>query len=222
MRAAWITSLAALVATAIVGRETCIADPPKKPVDIAALTADMHEYIAREVAAGFESADEIEKAAIEIYTDEAPSDVVAPLARRLTKQLIDEHLAAQADWPAVTDCDRLDWAFADLEKAGIVARQNFSCCGTCGVAEIDDEIKQRQKKGGQLFGYAFYHVQDTENAVDGGGLYLNYGATEDGEAAALAIGKEIVKTLNEFELKTEWNGSWDTRILVRVDWKRRR
>jgi len=37
-------------------------------------------------------------------------------------------LDAQREWPSVTDCDRLDRAFADLNGRGIVARQNFACC----------------------------------------------------------------------------------------------
>lgn len=197
-------------------------DAPSPAADLKRLTAEIREYVARQVAAGFDSADEIVNSAVEVYSDDQPPDVLRPIAQRLTTQLVNEHVAAQANWPAVTDCDRLDRAFAELEASGIVARQNFSCCGNCGVAEIADEIHSEQETGKRIRGYTFYHMQDTENAADGGGLYLNYGAVEDGEAAALNVANEIVEALNRHGLKTNWSGTWQQRIGVSLDWKRRR
>ena len=132
------------------------------------------------------------------------------------------HAKAEASWPQFTHCDRLDAAFAALERKGIVARQNFSCCGTCGSTEIWDEMDGARDAGMPVRGYAFYHMQDTERAVDGDGLYLNYGAVEDGEAAALAIGRAIVEGIEAHGLRTDWNGKWSQRIGVSLDWKRRR
>lgn len=128
----------------------------------------------------------------------------------------------QASWPTPTDCDRLDAAFAALEQGGIVCRQHFSCCGTCGAAEIWDEIDTARGAGLDVRGYAFYHVQDTEAAVEGYGLYLNYGAVEDDEAPALAIAHEIVTTLEQHGLRVHWDGQWSRRISISLDWKRRR
>ena len=71
-------------------------------------------------------------------------------------------------------------------------------------------------------GYAFYHMQDTERATEGGSLYLNYGACEEGEAAALQVARDIVTRLEAHGLRTDWDGSWDQRIGVALDWKRRR
>jgi hypothetical protein len=65
-------------------------------------------------------------------------------------------------------------------------------------------------------------MQDTERAAEGDGLYLNYGACEDGEEAALAVANDIVTQLTAHGLRTEWNGSWNQRIAVSLDWKRRR
>ena len=47
----------------------------------------------------------------------------------------------QATWPALTDYDRLKAALDTLETEGIVTRENFTCCGTCGAAEIGAEIE---------------------------------------------------------------------------------
>ena len=130
--------------------------------------------------------------------------------------------AAQASWPAETDCDRLDRAFAELEQQGIVARQNFSDCGTCGVAEIPDEIKAAEKSGRKVRGYVFYHMQDTESAAGGHGLYLNYGSIHSDDSASLKVAGEVVEALKRHRLKTEWNGTIEQRIGVKLDWKRRR
>lgn len=77
------------------------------------------------------------------------------------------------------------------------------------------------KSGTRVRGYVFYHMQDTESAVEGGGLYLNYGAIQDGEAAAIGIGKEIAASLRQQGLQVE-DETWAKRIGVRLDWKRRR
>jgi hypothetical protein len=130
-------------------------------------------------------------------------------------------LAAQKEWPAVTDCDLLERAFGELERAGIVARQNFSCCGNCGSVEILGEMSKAQCGRARVRGYTFYHTQDTDSAADGYGLLLNYGAIERTEEAGVRIGHEIVDALQRHGLKTEWDGSWSKRIAVKLDWKRR-
>ncbi|HEU4968451.1 DUF6891 domain-containing protein [Sphingomonas sp.] len=143
-------------------------------------------------------------------------------AQRLLRDALAEHSMAQRNWPDRTDCDRLDDAFAALEADGIISRQNFTCCGTCGSAEIWDEMKAIEEAGGAVRGYAFYHMQDTESAAEGHGLYLNYGACEEGEHAALAIARDIVAHLEDHGLDCHWNGEWGKRIAVALDWKRRR
>ena len=70
-------------------------------------------------------------------------------------------------------------------------------------------------------GYTFYHMQGTESAVAGYGLYLYYGAVEEGEGPALRIANEIVDALQRHGLKTEWDGTWSNAIKVQLDWKRR-
>jgi hypothetical protein len=64
-------------------------------------------------------------------------------------------------------------------------------------------------------------MQDTESAVEGYGLYLNFGAVKKGERPSLRIAHEIVDALQRHGLRTEWDGNWSNRIKVRLDWKRR-
>lgn len=57
--------------------------------------------------------------------------------------------------------------------------------------------------------------------MEGYGLYLNYGAVEEGEAAALGVANEIVAKLEQHSLRVSWDGRWSRRIRVSLDWKRR-
>jgi hypothetical protein len=176
----------------------------------------------RQIAGGYEDRDATIQCTIDIFEDEMERDEVALLAERLYPELIAEHAEAQKSWPETTDYDRLDAAFSALEGKGVIARQNFSCCGTCGSGEIWDEIEEARGAGKPAHGYAFFHMQDTESAVEGGGLYLNYGSEEEGEQGALKVAGEIVEELHSHGLKTDWDGTVGMRIGVPLDWNRRR
>ncbi|MEO7170549.1 MAG: hypothetical protein ABIY39_09270 [Sphingomonas sp.] len=182
----------------------------------------LRDSIRRDVATGFYDEDAILVQAVASFEEEFDPPLLRSEAQRLLREALAEHREAQRDWPERTDCDRLDDAFAALEAKDIISRQHFTCCGTCGANEIWDEIDAVHKAGRPTRGYAFYHVQDTERAAEGGGLYLNYGACEEGEEAALAVAKDIVTHLEAHGLRTEWDGSWAQRIGVSLDWKRRR
>ncbi len=181
----------------------------------------LHGYIRRHVAAGYLTADEIARYACEVFADELDPAVLRHHAARYTREAVAEHRAEQATWPPVTDNDRLDAAFAALERAGIVCRQNFSCCGTCGAAEIWEEMAAVEESGAPVIGYAFFHIQDTEAAVEGDGLYLSYGSVVEGPDAAEAVGRAVVEALEAKGLTTVWDGHWSRRIFVQIDWRRR-
>lgn len=184
--------------------------------------AEMQVYIDGLVTGGFYSAEEIVEDVPDIFRDEADIELLRAPAEELTREAIEKHLREQQSWPAVTDCDRLDAAFAELEERGIISRQNFSCCGTCGSGEIGEPMQNAMDAGKTIRGYTFYHQQDTESAVGGYGLCFNYGSVEDGEAPAVKIGHEITSLLRKHDLNPEWDGSWSNRIQLPIDWKRRR
>jgi hypothetical protein len=182
---------------------------------------EFRAYISREIAAGYASPDEALETAIDVMSDEMDAEILNLRGREILAEELDAHLKRQEDWPEITDCDRLDFAFKTLEEKGIVSRQNFSCCGTCGSGEIWDEMESAQNAGNAIRGYTFFHMQDTESAVEGSGLYLNYGSTDEGEEAAVSIGYDIQRELEAHGLKTNWDGKLSMRIGVSLDWKRR-
>ena len=123
---------------------------------------------------------------------------------------------------SLPDNDRLDEAFAELDRHGIVARQNFTCCQTCGHTEISYEIIEAEQHR-PVRGYVFFHWQDTESAVRSGYLYLAYGSVSGKESESLVIAQEVVAALRRAGLDVDWDGSVRTRICIRdIEWQRRR
>lgn len=184
---------------------------------------DLHDFIKIQVAAGFAPMDEIVDDAVSAFTETtANPGALRGAAVVVAERALSAHVSDQATWPDTTDCDRLDAAFTELDHMGIVARQHFSCCGTCGAHDIHDEINQAEKAGRATRGYTFFHVQDTEHAIGGESLYLSYGAVDRDRTAAVAIGHEVVAILGRHGLSPTWNGKHAHRIALPLNWQRRR
>lgn len=191
------------------------------------LVGEMGLLIQREVAAGFASHEQIIRSAVQIRGGEATQKELRELAEELAGSFFYQHLQAQRGWPLVTDCDRLDIAFAQLAEKGIVIRQDLK---DDGAEEFMDEMDRAADGSQPPRGYVFYQRRGTEAAIDGHGLYLDYGAAgydddEDGnenEQAALRIGHEVAEALRRQGLAVDWDGSLSHRINVKLDWKRRR
>ncbi|GIJ45698.1 hypothetical protein Val02_25840 [Virgisporangium aliadipatigenens] len=180
------------------------------------------DLIRTQVAAGYAEREQIREEALEYALDEPPEEMteaeVEAFVDAELERALREQAERQAGFPEVTDYDRLHAAFEELERDGIVARENFSCCGNCGAAEIGEEMERH----GSARGYTFFHQQDTESAVESGGLYLNYGADSNDEADWVAVGHEVVAVLRRHDLDTTWSGKLSKRIMVAVNWQRRR
>lgn len=185
-------------------------DPVPAPAPEAA--AETTVLAARYLAEGYLSFDEMVRALQEMSETDPPittaqaDEILAPMWR--------ERVAAQADW-GTTDCDRIAAAFVELDQSGIIAREHFSCCQRCGTAEIWDEADLTAR------GYVFFHIQDTETAGDGV-LYLAYGSRSNQPEDTVAVGHEVVNTLQAQGLRTAWNGSESTRIQITdLEWQKR-
>jgi hypothetical protein len=176
--------------------------------------------IRSKVVGGFLDHESALKLAQEEVADEATAGEVAALFG----EVVAENEASKAAWSPVTDCDRLDAAFDDLNARGIMARHDWWCCGSCGAAAMPEERERVEglQPEQAVRGYTFYDNQDTDAAAAGDGLYLSYGAVDDGKAAALEIGREVVTTLERHGLRTSWNGSLANRIGIELVWQRRK
>ncbi|MEU8776164.1 hypothetical protein [Streptomyces sp. NPDC048606] len=159
-------------------------------------------------------------ALIEDAEDNLVEDGVRPVSRaqaeRLVNRLWRERVEEQADWVGETDPERLGRAFAALDAAGITARENFTCCRTCGLGEIGGEAEPGAR------GFVFFHSQCTEGAAAGHDLYLLYGGHEPGVELTEAVGREVTAALDAVGLDWLWDGSAHDAIRVTgLDWRKR-
>lgn len=143
---------------------------------------------------------------------------------------LDVRRAQQAAWDAPQS--NLTLAFTELNQLGVLAREDFTCCGTCAAAEIHDELDESR----HWQGYLWYHQQDTESLIDSpaGAVYLGYGAypPEDfAEATYDAMSKQeqeawyqaaverlldevVFPVLRKHGMRVEWNRKQSTRLLL--------
>ncbi|MEO0558127.1 MAG: hypothetical protein AAF170_08075 [Bacteroidota bacterium] len=128
--------------------------------------------------------------------------------------------AAEATWPEVTDCDRLDLAFERLDANGFVALQNAGTPlsdGFSDVAEVRAEVD-----ASRVHGYCFYHGRDVERAVRGGGLMITHGAFAEDREAQWEAGRFVQQVLEDVGFFVRWYGGPGTRMEIpSLEWKRR-
>lgn len=120
---------------------------------------------------------------------------------------------------------KLSEAFKLLRKEGLIAKQNFACCGSCGCYEIGEQAKARAKKFGKFpKGFVFYNRQSTQGMYQTGTVHLSYGCfeTRNGKQRKECfsdeeIGNLVVDKMSEVGLATEWNGDTGKCVLVDVE-----
>ncbi|MFI7575617.1 DUF6891 domain-containing protein [Micromonospora sp. NPDC049497] len=146
------------------------------------------------------------------------------------ERALDVRRDQQREWGDVQS--NLSLAFAELNRLGVLARGNFSCCGTCAAAEIHDERDETR----HWRGYLWYDQQDTESLVSSldGSVYLGYGAypprdfdkaaydtlSDDDRQARYQADVErlldelVFPVLRKHGMRVEWNRTQATRILL--------
>lgn len=177
-------------------------------------SVEFQNEVKRLLRSGFYTLEEATQVASEIVEFSGP-DIQANI---LAQKSYNDILLEQNQWTEINDCDRLMQAFEALRGEGVVCCENFSCCGNCGSSEIWEIVEMAQSMGKTIKGYVFYHQQDTERAVEGDGLYFNYGSVQ---GLSEATAKRLVDQLANAGLKPTWNGSSSTRVFVPLEWKRR-
>lgn len=201
-------------------------DVPELPDDV---REEVEERVRELLRCGYDDRARLSEAAEEYPVDdegasrsgEAESGGDRPVSPAQARQLVDrlwlERIAEQGTWEGVTDPERITRAFATLQaEHRITARENFTCCRTCGTSEIGAESAEGAR------GFVFFHSQCTEGAASGYGLMLLYGGFDGSAETTTAIGHQVVTALAAEGLSTEWDGDPGTAITVTpLDWRKR-
>ncbi|MFJ7586642.1 DUF6891 domain-containing protein [Streptomyces sp. NPDC097617] len=191
--------------------------PPVPPLELDEEERGLLEDRVRTVlAGGYTTRDRL----AELAEDYLVSGDRRPLSRAQAAALADrmwlERVEEQAGWEGETDPERLSRAFAELDAAGITARENFTCCRGCGEAEIGAE------GGPGARGFVYFHDQCTDAAAAGHGLSLLYGGFDGASATTAAVGREVVAALSRAGLPAQWGGDPGRAITVTpLTWHRR-
>ena len=182
----------------------------------------LKQVVEKLVAEGFPGEEEIIEIATNSLIDELGEEKLVEDITRATRDALRHHLRLQENWPAVTDCDRLDKAFASLEGQGLMTRQNFAPEPENGTTEIVAQANA-ERSHRAITGFVFYEVEDTTNAVENNELNLSFGAIEDSATATIAVAKQVIAALEAEGLKVEWDGEPNDRICMpEFTWKKRR
>jgi hypothetical protein len=191
--------------------------PAVPPFDLAEDEREELTKRVREVlVGGYVSRAQLAELAEEYLVTEDRRPVSRDQAGALADRMWLERLAEQANWQGETDPERLTRAFIMLQKSGITARENFTCCRSCGQAEIGAE------GGPDARGFVYFHTQCTDSAAVGDGLMLLYGGFDNSSETTAAIGDEVVAALEAVGLPAEWDRDPHRAVTVTpLDWRRR-
>jgi hypothetical protein len=185
------------------------------------LTDETLGEIDTQVRSGFESRDRV----IEIFCEEmyAPGDLDPTEVSTAVDAAIQAHELAKAAWPEITDCDRLNRAFERLAFEGIICLHNAGYTQSDGFDDFRESYRSHPERG-RIRGYCFYHGQDTERAVEGGGLFLAFGPADpkQEEIEGPVVGRLITTALGAEGLHSEWDGTFAKRIFIpQFIWQKR-
>lgn len=177
------------------------------------------DVVRREVNVGLEGPAEIFDIATAETTVRARR-VVERAVRDAIKREFKKKRAAEAGWPEVTDCDRLDAVQASLLGDGILLRQYFSCCATCVASDLRGlrEVELAADRNPRAVVYFF--PQDLDDRLfehPGGQLVLRSARFEAADDPA-AIQALVEKALRDNGLKFEINGG---QVKLSIIWRRR-
>ncbi|MCP5560642.1 MAG: hypothetical protein H7A55_23115 [Verrucomicrobiaceae bacterium] len=181
---------------------------------------DTDEYILAAIRkwvwSGFYTPDEVDYMIDDILEGEAHEDYLrSAVGTEFAKKREDEKT-----WPEQTDCDRLDSVFTVLEKRNILCLQNAGYEMSDGHQKAFEVLSDQP--GHSYTGYCFYHGQDLERALDGGGLMIAFDHVEGDVADKVRMGLALKEELECAGFQIEWDGTADQRINVpKIEWKRR-
>jgi hypothetical protein len=151
--------------------------------------------------------------------DDVDEPTLTNLARAAVHSAIKDQIARQVSWPKVTDCDRLDSAFSDLNKRGVLTIAGDICCSNCAHDQLDGDVQNDLN----AHGYAFYNAHDVAGVVPDASwfMFIGFGCPDGGPAEITSVAREVARALEKHGLKAIWDGDPMEKVWVRLTWQRR-
>ncbi|MEM8671383.1 MAG: hypothetical protein AAGG48_27935 [Planctomycetota bacterium] len=185
------------------------------------IPSDVKAEIASLVRSGFYDRDRL----IQVFTEEMyePGELNArEVTAEIDTQCVQYETEKQS-YPDTTDCERLDRAFEKMNDRGVLALQNAGYTQSDGFEDVGEVYLQHPDQA-SIIGYCFYHGQDLQRAVNGGGLYFAFGPVDpvDEQTVGIDVGNIVREELKNAGLSVEWDGTFEQRLGVpKVKWQKR-
>ena len=110
-------------------------------------------------------------------------------------------------WSTNFHTPAIDACFKELRIYGWAAEKDWTCCNTCGHAEMEDYFGKEKP-------YVFYHMQGADELNSKGSVHLSYGIGGATENQIIKKAKKLCETLEAYNLTPEWNGKLETKIKI--------
>ena len=165
---------------------------------------------------GFDTPEDIQ----EVISDLLEEGADEKMLRESVSIEFRKKLEAEKSWPQVTDLDRLESVFQALKTKGILCLHNAGYTMSDGHEDSNEALSAYPKA--KFFGYCFYHGQDLERAVSGGGLMLAYDHVDGDVPEKIKVAQTMQQELEKAGFTVEWDGTTNQRINIpKFDWKNR-
>jgi len=172
---------------------------------------ELQDFARLQVRADLLSSEEQQREVREAVEAEMPGTEADLLARAWLAGARKQTLAAQADWPAVTDHDRLESAFAECEGHGVRVLR--------GVEDHWRAKAELDAHGAELRGVVWFTHPDVWHAVDEGMLELNlWHASGANAAPGDPLLDAVLSCLDGHGLQAHFD---EGRIEVAAHWQKR-
>jgi hypothetical protein len=118
--------------------------------------------------------------------------------------------------------EKLNEAFKLMRQAGLIAKQNFMCCGNCAGYSIATGLeKMTEARRSAVKGVCTYNRQDAATLARHGECYLQYGSIYSSKygdvgLSTLEVGRMVVGCLTRAGLAYEWDEDPSKRITVKL------
>lgn len=194
---------------------------------MAPLDDDDDRVLDHLIDGGFLTPSEIRTALFDEYLDGNVTDAErVTLGAEIDRRVAEAELR-QRDWNGPTAFERLDRAFARLNRTDqVVAVHNAGYTRDAAMELVAAECKERGGSRAGILGGVYYTEQDLETALDTRVLRLGYFAVgPDAAACDAGIARMMPKVLSRLiaeELPARWNGDQQSKIEISpLEWTKR-
>jgi len=176
----------------------------------------IHDTIKVHVWGGFDTPDDIQ----EVISDLLEEGANEKMLRESVNIEFEKKFQAEKDWPQVTDLDRLDSVFQTLKNIGVLCLHNAGYTMSDGHEDSHEALSAYSKR--EFFGYCFYHGQDLERVVSGGGLMLAYDHVDGDVPEKIKVAQTMQQELVKAGFNLDWDGTINQRVNIpHFDWNHR-